>query len=397
MMSSQLSTTLRLPVQQWFLLKGRPWWVAALIWLAMVTPARAQVELRVAITQETPKVEVGSSTPAVVRDRAGRVLGQLPPSSAVDAQGKAGSVTLLNRWRGQQLWVEPQAGGLVWIGDRWYRGRVLLMADRKGMTAVNYVDLEQYLSSVLGGEMNGNWPQEALKAQAVAARSYALYQRQRSLRNPFDVGTTTTWQVYKGVEKESVGTQSAVAATTGQVLTHQGKIIEAVFHSSSGGATENSENVWTRPVPYLQGVPDFDQGTPNFEWVRTFTAEEMRRRIPGVGNVISLIPQRRGVSGRIVTMKVVGDAGSRVLSGSTLRNALDLKSTLFTITPQFSLASNKGTQTTPSTFQVTGRGFGHGLGMSQWGAYNMALQGMSYQQIVRHYYRGATLSKIQVR
>lgn len=397
MTSGHLSVPL-LPQLQQHLLKGRHWWLAALLWLAMILPARAQLELRVAVTEGRSAIEVGSSTRAVVRDSSGQILGELVPTYAFDARSSAGNINLLNRWRSRQIWIEPTDGGLVWIGNRWYRGRLLLAAGSKGLTAVNYIDLEQYLYSVLGSEMNGNWPQEALKAQAVAARSYALYKRQTSRSSLYDVGDTTTWQVYEGVAKEAPGTQTAVAATEGQVLTYSGKIIEAVFHSSSGGSTENSENVWSRPVPYLRSVPDYDQGTPNFEWSKTFSADELRRRIPGVGNIISLVPQRRGASGRIITMKVVGDAGSKILSGSTLRNALDLKSTLFNVNPQFGASAAKsGRKSTPSTFQVTGRGFGHGLGLSQWGAYNLALQGYNYQQIILHYYQGATLARIQVR
>lgn len=238
-----------------------------------------------------------------------------------------------------------------------------------------------------------SWPQEALKAQAVAARSYALYQRQSSANSVYDVGDTQAWQVYNGLEKETSTTQAAVNATTGQVLTYSGRIIEAVFHSSSGGHTENVEDVWTQPLPYLRGVQDFDQGTPVYQWTKTFTGSELSSRITGVGNIVEMEPLKKTPQGRVVSMKVTGDAGTRTISGGALRDALGLRSTLFTAiaVPGAGNKSNEG-----RTFQITGRGFGHGLGLSQWGAYNLAQRGMNYQQIVLHYYKGTSLAKIQV-
>ncbi|MEB3336637.1 MAG: SpoIID/LytB domain-containing protein [Leptolyngbyaceae bacterium] len=373
------------------------WWVVPLIWMAIAFPAKAAVEMRVAIEENVSQVKVGSSTKAVVRDAAQKVLGELAPMNAFVARSGSGSITLHNQWRAKQLWVEPTQGGSVWIGDRWYRGRVLLVPSQQKLTAVNYVDLEQYLYSVLGSEMNGNWPQEALKAQAVAARSYALYQRQRRTKGAFDLGDTEGWQVYKGLQTESTGTQMAVNATTGQVLTYAGRIIDAVFHSSSGGHTENAENVWVQALPYLRGVPDYDQGTPVFQWEQVFSGEQLKKRITGIGNILSLQVKGQTPTGRVASMKIIGDAGTRVMKGNEVRSALGLRSTLFTINPQFGSTGNKQSQQSiPIAFQVTGRGFGHGLGMSQWGAYNLAQQGYNYQQIVLHYYTGTTLAKIEV-
>ncbi|MGE5656894.1 MAG: SpoIID/LytB domain-containing protein [Actinomycetota bacterium] len=374
----------------------RYWWVSALLWLAMVAPAHAELLLRVAIQEGVSQVKVGSSTNAVVRDDSGRLLGELRAMDGFAAQPRAGQVAL-HQWVANQIWIEPSGNGYVWIGDRWYRGRTLLVAGKAGMTAVNYVDLEQYLYSVLGAEMNGNWPQEALKAQAVAARSYALNKRQNSESALYDVDNTQASQVYKGLETESSGTYAAVDATTGQVLTYNGQIILAVFHSSSGGHTENAEDVWTEALPYLRAVPDFDQGSPVYQWTKTFTRDELSRRISGVGNITSLRPERTTRYGNVITLKVIGERGSKVISGAAAREALDLKSVRFTVTPQYSrVAATNNTQQVPIAFQIQGKGFGHAVGMSQWGAYNLAQQGYNYQQILLHYYQGSSLAKIEV-
>lgn len=363
-------------------LGGRHWWLSLLFWIVLVAPASA-LELRVAIKDGVSKVQVGSSTKAIVRDAAGQEVGELPALNGFSAQGNRGSVTL-GQWRSQKLWIEPSDNGYVWIGNRWYRGRTELVSTSKGLTAVNYVDLEQYLYSVLGAEMSANWPLEALKAQAVAARSYALYKRATAANGVYDVGDTTAWQVYKGLETEATSTQKAVQATAGQVATYGGRVILAVFHSASGGHTENVEDIWgDEQLPYLRGVEDYDQGSPDYAWTKSFSRRELGSRISGVGTVVSMTPERKTPQGRIITMIVKGDRGTRRISGSDLRSALKLRSTLFVM------------NSTGDKIEFHGRGFGHGLGLSQWGAHNLAAQGVNYQQILSHYYQNVTLAQMQ--
>ncbi|GAC1466493.1 MAG: SpoIID/LytB domain-containing protein [Chamaesiphon sp.] len=349
------------------------------MWIAIANPAQAAVELRVAIEKEVSHVKVGSSTKAVVRDGAGRKLGEISSLNGLDAQPTASEIAL-GQWQANQIWIEPTGDGYVWIGDRWYRGRTELVLTSKGLTAINLVDLEQYLYSVLGAEMDGSWPQEALKSQAVAARSFALYKRQTASNKLYDVGNTTNWQVYKGLETESPGTHRAVRDTAGQILTYKGRITLPVFHSSSGGHTENVEDVWSDSLPYLRGVEDYDKGTPEYHWVKTFSRSELSERL-GMSNVRSLIPERTSTYGRLITMKIVGDEGTKRISGNQMRQMLGLKSTRFTVT------------STPTAFQIHGSGFGHGLGLSQWGAYNLARQGFNYQKILQHYYQGTTVAQ----
>jgi stage II sporulation protein D len=378
----------------------RSWWLAILIWGAAIAPARSEsVDLRVAIEQNVPKVNVGASVNAKVLDGSRRPLGEIQGMNGFTAEFMKGGGISLDRWRAGAIWIEPKdKNGVVWIGNNWYRGRVYVVPTGKGLTAVNYVDLEQYLFSVLGSEMSARWPLEALKAQAVAARSYALHERQYASNGVFDLGNTQGWQVYQGISKEAVSTQQAVLSTSGQVLTHNGNIINAVFHSSAGGCTENVEDVWTRPLPYLRSVQNrFDEGQPNYQWSETVAADRLSRF--GVGTVQRIEPvERTPVCGRWKRARIIGDQGqSKVVSGEELRTALGLKSTLFQIAAQFpQTASKNDTKTRPSGFVINGRGFGHGLGMSQYGALNMALRGAKYQQILGQYYVKTTLAKIDV-
>ncbi|MBE7383781.1 MAG: SpoIID/LytB domain-containing protein [Leptolyngbya sp. SIO1E4] len=357
--------------------------LSLLIWLLWCLPGLA-LELRVAIKEGASQVVVGTSNAGVIRDLSGNPVGQVPGGQSLMVAAH-GSQVKAGNWLGNSFWVEPSADGYVFIGDRWYRGRVLVTSTGSGVTAINHVDIEHYLYSVVGGEMPTSWPLEALKAQAVAARSYVLYQRQRGRNPAYDVGDTTSWQVYGGLADEASSTQTAVEATRDQVLTHGGQIIEAVFHSSSGGHTENVEDVWSRPIPYLRGVQDFDAGAPVYQWVETLSLDEFDRRVPNIGLLRNATPQRTTPRGRVQEMHLEGNLGSRVISGNDLRNALNLRSTLFSIA------------ISGDTVQIIGRGFGHGIGMSQWGAHNMAQQGYSYQQILGHYYQGAQLATVEVR
>ncbi|MBE9054942.1 SpoIID/LytB domain-containing protein [Sphaerospermopsis sp. LEGE 08334] len=368
-------------------IQGKHWWIGILLWFILVAPAQASVILRVAIEKGVNQVKVGASTTAIVKDSSGRTLGQLPGMSAYAAQAVPGGVAL-DKWQSGLFWIEPTAKGFVYIGDRWFRGRTLVIPTENGLTAVNWVDLEEYLYSVIGGEMNSSWPQEALKAQAIAARTYALYKREQQRNNPiFDLGDTPDrWQIYKGVSSESRNTYAAVDSTAGQVLTYDNRIILSVFHACSGGHTENVEDVWGNPLPYLRAVQDFDQNIKECNWSRTFTPGEISSRISGVGNVRDMIIESLSPFRSVKTLRIVGDQGTKVLKGEAVRTALKLRSTRFTL--------NKDAN---GNFTLQGLGFGHGLGMSQWGAYNLAKQGANHLQILGHYYKGVALTPIQAK
>lgn len=368
-------------------IKVRHWWVSILLWIALVAPAQASVILRVAIERGVNQVKVGSSTTGIVKDSTGRTLGQLPAMSAYYAQTVPGGVAL-DKWQSGLFWIEPTGKGFVYIGDRWYRGRTLVVPTEKGLTAVNWVDDQEYLYSVLGGEMDASWPQEALKAQAIAARTYALYEREKQRNNPiYDLGNTPDrWQIYKGVISESPATYAAVDSTLGQVLTYKNRIILSVFHACSGGHTENVEDVWGSNEPYLRAVQDYDQNIRECNWVKTFSPTEISAKFPEVGNVKDMIPETYSPFRSVKVLKIVGNRGTKVLKGEEVRTALKLKSTRFSVT--------KGAD---GSFVLQGLGFGHGLGMSQWGAYNLARQGVNHLQILGHYYQGVALTPIQAK
>jgi stage II sporulation protein D len=386
-------------IMQFVLRQGKKSWWVTLFWLVAMAPARADLELRVAIEQDMGQIKVGGSAEAMLRDASGQVLAEIPAMNAVVAEAKGGKVAV-NQLQTSQLWVEPtDPNGYVFIGEHWYRGRTLVLPTSGGITAINYVPLEQYLYSVVGAEMPPVWNLEALKSQAVAARSYALYQRQHEANAIFDLGDTTAWQVYGGLEKEAPSTRAAVDATKGQVLTYRGQIINAVFHACAGGYTENVEDVWTSPLPYLRGVPSPDGDFPQCQWEPvSLTANELGNQL-GYSGTISSIAVQRHPHGRVLSLTINGSAGSMTIKGEDVRDRLGLKSTLFSIDAEPSQVASVGNNlpVNPARFRITGVGNGHGIGLSQYGAYKLSQQNWNYQQILLHYYTNVSLAKIQVR
>jgi len=338
----------------------------------------------------------------------------------------------------------------IWLGQRRYRGDLLLLVRNGRIQAINQLGVETYLPSVVGSEMPAKWPLAALQAQAVAARTYAL--RQRGRKGDFDVKATVSSQVYKGIESETPRTREAVATTRSLVLVHGGRLINAVFHSSSGGSTEPSGEVWQNQLPYLVSVRDHDQHSPVHRWNQRFEAGDLRRRFQETGGVDRLNVLSKSSTGRVRSARIQGPLGSLVLTGRQLRQRLGLKSTMVSFSLLQSDHSDAADPLDPSqplsesqpqliglwrdsasgisgaeppvsagravaaaplppppipqrsptgrarqasggsiVLEAQGQGYGHGVGMSQWGAHGLASKGADFREILRHYYRGARI------
>ncbi|WP_254969243.1 SpoIID/LytB domain-containing protein [Cyanobium sp. CH-040] len=371
---------------------------------------------------------------------------QLPPGTSATLSLQGGRVRLaFQRASGPDpillppaaaYWLEPVPGsraddaGVFQLQQRRYRGRLRVLASGGRLQAINHVPLESYLPSVVGSEMPASWPQAALRAQAVAARTYAL--RQLRPAADYDLKATVSSQVYKGLEAETASTREAVASTSGQVLMFGSNLANAVFHSSSGGLTENSGDIWQQQLPYLVSVPDFDHDSPVHQWQELLPADRLRQAFTETGGVYRIDVLATTATGRVRQARVVGPSGTLVVTGPQLRSRLGLRSTQVrfellspelaaapglrlppppvpTARPASALsgpaaafageaAAGGASTDSPGPVQVpqpvllaVGRGFGHGVGMSQWGAYAMARQGQSHERILSHYYRGTVL------
>lgn len=397
--------------------------------------ARAPEPVVRVLLQEAPSLElsVAGSSPLLVGDGRGRTLLEVPPGRRLRLQPDSGGLRaeLLPAWGSatarvvplplREAWIDPAPGSdsLLVLRDRRFRGRLQIRPDGSRLQAINHIGLESYLPSVVGSEMPASWPQAALRAQAVAARTYAL--RQRKPAAPFDLQATVASQVYKGVEAETASTRQAVASTRSQVLMHGTQLIDAVFHSSSGGVTENSGEIWSRQLPYLVSVRDFDDRSPVRTWQQRFEPADLRKAFPELGGLSGIDVLESSPSGRIRRARLSGPRGTLVVKGAELRKRLGLRSTLITFrfesappaagTDLVSAAEGapltlpvlpvgrpgRAAEPPAATLVVDGRGFGHGVGMSQWGAYGLALQGRSHEQILRHFYRGVDVRSYPAR
>ena len=290
------------------------------------------------------------------------------------------------------LIIQPAVDGFIKVNGMPYRGYIKVLK-KNGMTVVNNVPIEEYLYGVVPKEMPSGWSQEALRAQSIAARTFALKNRKKHSAEGFDLCNTAHCQVYEGVSAETRAATDAVNSTHGIVLFYKGTIIDALFHTDSGGMTESSENVWGSKVPYLRAASELQMKTQ--PWTRKFSTDFFIQKIEADGKRIGKLKEirlsplnigkgghDRSFAGRVLSTEIVGTKGRAVLSGNNLRAIFSLPSTLFDI------------QDSKSYVTFKGYGSGHGLGLSQWGAKALADKGKNYKEILHHYYTGVTLEKL---
>ncbi|MGA2191793.1 MAG: SpoIID/LytB domain-containing protein [Nitrospirota bacterium] len=271
-------------------------------------------------------------------------------------------------------------------------GDIEIKKNAKGLyRIINELDLEDYTRAVVGEEMSSKWPIEALKAQAVIARTYVMYKKKTSATAcDYDLCSTINSQMFTGSAREKEGPALAAKETRGQVLGYDGAVIEAVYHSTCGGSTEDASDVWDRDYPYLKAREcAYCQDSPYSKWKRTLSAGDIERALSAAGfrteDLTSIKILKRSRTGRVKLMRIIAGLGSRTLKGIDFRKVIGfskLPSTLFEVSRQ------------GDTYTFLGRGSGHGVGLCQFGAKSMAEKGKDYREILGYYYPGTTLSML---
>ena len=301
------------------------------------------------------------------------------------------------------------------IGDRSYRNSFEVTATEKGLRVVNVLLLDEYLYGVLPNEIYPSWGEEALKTTAIAARSFCLAAIDgKHKAHGFDICTNTHCQMYRGMGTEYASTNKAVDDTSGLVLTYGGKIISAMYNANNGGYTEGTENVWVAKLPYYVSKPD--PYTPEDIWSVSFTPDEIEEILKGrsvnIGEVRKVVVEEKAESGRVLKLTIVGREGEYSMTKDSIRSFFGLRSTMFTVettgTASKSLIaaiiamennenitiSAPNLKDTNLTFTFNGRGYGHGVGISQWGCKHMADIGKTYTEILGFYYDGAEIKHL---
>ena len=347
------------------------------------------------------------------------------------------------------LRIAPADKGTLLLNGKGYRGTFEIAPGDLGFTIINTVATDRYLVSVLGSEIPTDWAREALAAQVVAARTYLV--RHLGSHGSYDLDGDERDQAYKGISGETDGTEKAVDKTRGVVLTYRGEVIDAFYSANAGGVTEDSENVWLTSLPYLRSVSSptdavalrSSWGATSFEWNKEYTEPQFRQQLLktglDVGQVRAVDIVQKAPSGSVLIARIRGTLGTRDVLKDRTRFVFGLKSQLFTVEfrpandielvkvddatrlvdmrvlgadrTAIALAASAvasdgsvvvtGFRSTnyvyrlPARVVFDGKGYGHRVGMSQWGMQGMALQGASYEQILTHYYQGVALTKIE--
>ena len=368
--------------------------VFAALWaLGLPATAHAEEELRIALLSGEASVAVGGQGLAiydadvgdVIVRREGRAAARLLAAASgvrIEAPGHDGARPLRR--------VIVEATDAVSVGKGVYFGRIEVGPDpeRAGrLLVVNRLPLETYLLGIVGSEMNPSWPLEALKAQAVAARTYAMQRRAmtRAANRPYDLASSVISQVYKGAERIRPSVIQAVRETRGEVMSHRHDLVEALFHSTCGGRTVPAEAAFGGAVAYLEAQPcEWCRPSTRYRWSLSYTVPELARRLSAAGLVKGTLRSvERGVDDP--ALRIQDGRGRRDLDPRQVRRALGF-STLFS--ERFSAHTKSG------RVAFEGRGFGHGVGMCQWGARGLALEGRTYREILTHYYRGVRLMRL---
>lgn len=345
---------------------------------------------------------------------------------------KAGSVTLTS------------SSGVIDLGEMAYRGEIEITNGGGSLNTVNILSMDEYLYGVVPAEVHSHWPDEALKAQAVAARTYASYHYGK--HSGYDLCDTTHCQFYSGYNREETSTNNAVDSTSGVMAYYGGKPINSVYYDCDGGYTLSAQEVWGSDIPYLQSVPDpYEKDARS--WERSYTLSQITEMANAegfdIGSVtnVQVTKWRGDVLAEEVTL--TGTKGAHVLSGQDIKSffkqdgenlwsrafkisgssaptnsfyVIGAKGEAENLSSDVVLAINSGGEKTvidsvncvlrgkdgdvvisanggtvteaADSIVISGAGWGHGVGMSQCGAYGMASQGFDYKEILKYYYKG---------
>ncbi len=359
--------------------------------LPSAVPAEARGIIRVLIFQEVAQIKVSGQDLLLQDSKTGEALLKNPGFSALAFERESGPRL---RVRGQPIFAPgfllTSSSGSLAVNGRTYRDKLKIFpGGNKDLWGINELPLEEYLVGVVTCEISPQWPLEALKAQAVVARTYALFQKGRHPGELYDLDSTVNDQVYEGTGKEDARSRQAVKETEGELLLYQDEPIFAVYHSCCGGKTELSKHLWAVDYPYLKStVCNYCLNSPFYFWNSQVDPERLRKSLANLGSfdskVIGIEILERSESQRVLRLSIKGEKDSLEITGKDFRRLVGydlLRSTNFVI------------QESNGNFLFSGGGWGHGTGLCQWGAKGLAETGVDYQSILKYYYQNVEIGR----
>jgi stage II sporulation protein D len=373
--------------------------------------------LRIGLVVGAASLDVAGSAGLTVSGPDRARVARLGPGQAARVTARPGKVLLSGvgpgaRAEATTLVLRAEPGGFIRVGTRDYRGDVVLLRDRTGITAVNRVGIEEYLAGVVSAESGIKDPGdvEALRAQTIVARTYALRNVGRRESDGFDLWASVEDQVYGGVGAETGLGRDAVAATRGQVVTYQGELIDAFYSSTCGGRTSIGTEIFKGANrPYLRSIDDAPKGgtaycsiSPRFTWREEQSGDVLRATLKKTLPAVAQVPgaeaeglrnvaiNGRTPSGRVAVLDIALKQRTVSIDGPQVRYVLRLPdgrllwSTLFTMNVRTRGGGVTG-------IVLDGHGSGHGVGLCQWGAIGRARAGQKSSDIITAYYAGTTI------
>lgn len=349
--------------------------------------------VRVAIMQDAQYLNLNVSGHYEITDSTGgKVLYRGKNLRTTVTSYKGGILIGQTSINADNIIIKAATAAAIILDGRRFTGDIEMIKDRqKKLLVINRIDLEDYIKGILYHESSHYWPMEALKAQAIVCRSYAVYQRQENKGKDFDVTSDIYSQVYGGKTSERYRTNKAVDQTKGIILNYRGKPIPGYYHATCGGHTQDASLLWNIEMAPLAGVVcSFCKESPHFNWHYVLSVDEITKKLKeagyAVGDIKNITVSGRDKSGRVTDLKFACDKKEIKISAKDFRN---------TIGPNIIKSTNFNLNLIKGDAVFTGLGWGHGVGLCQWGAYFMAKQGHNYQDILAYYYPQSNVETIR--
>jgi stage II sporulation protein D len=369
--------------------------ILAMLWLGLIpSHAQAQIYIRVLVLEDMRSANLEIHGYYEILDGQGK---------NILYKGRDLHTTLLTGENGiflgeinlglSKVFIKPEKYNIIKIDGREFRGDIQIIKKEhtNKFCAINFIELEEYVKGVLYHEVSHHWPMEALKAQALVSRTFALYQHQTNKDRDYDVTADIYSQVYGGKTSERYRTNAAVVATEGKIITYRGEVFATYYSATCAGQTEAAANLWNVDIEPLKGVEcKFCTDSPHYRWHEDISLPEIKEGLNKTGlgitgQIRDIKVIKRNKSGRVERIKIYSDKKETEISGKDFRSAMGpntIRSTNFTV------------EIMQNDAYFEGFGWGHGVGMCQWGAYFMAKQGYKYEEIIKYYYPAAEISLV---
>jgi stage II sporulation protein D len=296
-----------------------------------------------------------------------------------------------NIFNANSIDIIPKEEPSIYFNKRLYRGILRIAKTRQQkLVAVNEINLEDYIKGVLYHEVSHRWPMEAIKAQAIASRTYAFYQVQENAHRHYHLYSDVSSQVYNGVYAERYRTNSAVDQTKGRVLLWKGKPVPAFFHSTCGGHTENASSLWKVDLPPLAGTEcSYCKNSPHFSWDYDMEIGTLEEALKSAGYMVG-----SSYSVNIVSRNRSRRVDSVIIKGHNYSESIKAKDLRHLVGPLLLKSTNFNVSVKNGRIYFKGKGWGHGVGMCQWGAFAMAKKKKTADEILAYYYPGAKVTRL---